>query len=302
MKKRVFAIIIFSCLALFTLSCIQESHIHIGYEHEGLIRIEEGGKVGFEDTDGNIVIPLEYDWAWDFHEGLVTVEKDGKWGYIDNKGHIVAPLEYDWAYSFCQGRAAVAKDGKMGFIDTNGNIVAPIEYDDVWDFHEGLAAVEKNGKMGFIDNNGQIVIPLEYDSYYGIHGYLDDSVLFNFGEWEEEIAVGFYEGLAQVNKSGKWGFIDKTGQVIIPFIYDGTSGFHRGLAWVEKEGKFGYINAKGWVVVPLISPVGWIITLAAMIASIIIAVSVIISRRRRKQYGFVEISYNKAARKYSENI
>src|SRR5690606_31841971 len=44
----------------------------------------------------------------------------------------------------------------------------------------------------------------------------------------------FTEGLAAVYKDDKWGFIDNTGKVVIPIIYDEVDIFSEGLAKVRK--------------------------------------------------------------------
>ena len=62
----------------------------------------------------------------------------------------------------------------------------------------------------------------------------------------------FYEGLAYVEKDGKYGFIDKTGKEIIPCIYDYVSYFNEGLSKVKKDGKYGFIDKTGKVVIPCI--------------------------------------------------
>lgn len=59
------------------------------------------------------------------------------------------------------------------------------------------------------------------------------------------------EGLARVEKSGKYGFIDKTGKVIIPLNYDYADNFSGGLAKVGQNGKWGFINKTGKIVIPL---------------------------------------------------
>ena len=59
------------------------------------------------------------------------------------------------------------------------------------------------------------------------------------------------EGLAWVRKGNKYGFIDTTGKVVIPFQYDLTYGFSEGLARVEKDGKVGFINKTGDIAIPL---------------------------------------------------
>ena len=67
------------------------------------------------------------------------------------------------------------------------------------------------------------------------------------------MAYDFSDGYAAVaNENDKHGFIDKTGKLVIPFLFDhnldGTylyEGFSEGLAAVCKDGKFGYINQEG---------------------------------------------------------
>ena len=51
-------------------------------------------------------------------------------------------------------------------------------------------------------------------------------------------------------KDGKYGFVDRDGDIVIPLIYDGALHFADGLAPVCKGGKWGDINADGEVVIP----------------------------------------------------
>lgn len=62
----------------------------------------------------------------------------------------------------------------------------------------------------------------------------------------------FQEGLAYVmDSSGKYGYIDKTGKVVIPCVWENASSFSEGLATVvDSTGKEGYIDKTGKVVIP----------------------------------------------------
>ena len=66
-----------------------------------------------------------------------------------------------------------------------------------------------------------------------------------------DYALDFCGGLAAVyiQKSG-WGFIDKTGELVIPLMYESALNFSGGLAAVCLDGKWGYIDAAGEVVIP----------------------------------------------------
>lgn len=95
-------------------------------------------------------------------------------------------------------------------------------------FPEGLLPwSEKIGSVyqaGYINAKGDPIIPFEYEE-----------------------TVEFAEGLARVKKNGKYGFINRHNQVVIPFIYsDVHESFSEGLAPVSFDGfSFGYINQQG---------------------------------------------------------
>lgn len=62
----------------------------------------------------------------------------------------------------------------------------------------------------------------------------------------------FYDGLAGVRSAitGKIGYIDKTGNLVIPCEYDTCGRFADGIAHVSVDGKYGYINHANEVVIP----------------------------------------------------
>ncbi len=66
------------------------------------------------------------------------------------------------------------------------------------------------------------------------------------------IALEFSEGLAAVQgENGKWGHVDKTGEMVIPCMYSRTSSFSESLAAVQDEyDKWGFIDKTGEVVIP----------------------------------------------------
>jgi serine/threonine protein kinase len=66
-------------------------------------------------------------------------------------------------------------------------------------------------------------------------------------------AFYFKEGLALVENDGKYGYIDKEGNEVIPLMYEDVGGdFSEGLAGVQNNGKYGYINKAGKEVIPFI--------------------------------------------------
>ncbi|GAB4490103.1 MAG: hypothetical protein OHK0019_08530 [Saprospiraceae bacterium] len=61
---------------------------------------------------------------------------------------------------------------------------------------------------------------------------------------------GFSEGLAPVQKNGKWGFIDKSGQIAIASQFDYVEkSFNNGTATVKRFSEQFRINKKGEMIV-----------------------------------------------------
>ncbi len=283
----------------------------------GLAKVKKDGKYGFINTTGKMVVPLEYDYIGSFSDGLAKVGKGGQWlwqrkyeggsyGFIDKTGKIVVPLEYDDAEDFSDGLARVVKkdaDGnkKYGFVGKTGKVMIPLEYDDAGSFSEGLARVKKGymrevnvinseglvqvekvyiGENIVIDKTGKVVIPRrEYvvsnDFSEGLAAVekhdADGNEKYGFIDKTGKIVVtpeydgaeNFSDGLAKVRKggweTGKYGLIDKTGKIVVPLEYDNIGSFSDGLARVEKNGKYGFIDKTGKVVVtPEYDSVGYV--------------------------------------------
>ena len=65
----------------------------------------------------------------------------------------------------------------------------------------------------------------------------------------DEITKGFSEGLAAAKLGGKWGFINRKNEAVIPFAYDWVppydSGFKNGLSVVTDGELIFFIDSKG---------------------------------------------------------
>ena len=68
--------------------------------------------------------------------------------------------------------------------------------------------------------------------------------------YKYDLAEGFIGGLAAVKLNEKWGFIDKTDNIVIPLKYNSVDGFSEGLAKVCFNGKYGFIDKTDKVVIP----------------------------------------------------
>lgn len=59
----------------------------------------------------------------------------------------------------------------------------------------------------------------------------------------------YFQGLAKIKSNHKWGFVDTTGNVVVPPKYDEVSNFVDGLAKVRVGRKWGLVDTKGTVII-----------------------------------------------------
>ncbi|TAF06718.1 MAG: hypothetical protein EAZ77_11695 [Nostocales cyanobacterium] len=156
--------------------------------------------------------------------------------YMNAAQEISLKVQFDWVEPFSEGMAAVKMGYKWGYIDKTGQIVGRIEYDRAEPFSAGLALVkinnDKNRYIGYIDKTGQRITNLINNLK------IDD-------------AVSFSEDMAAVAITNKWGYIDKTGQIIIPAQYDEAKSFSEGVAAVKIGNQWTYIDKTGQTIIKL---------------------------------------------------
>lgn len=58
------------------------------------------------------------------------------------------------------------------------------------------------------------------------------------------------EGLCRFRVSGKWGFVDSVGNLVVSPVYDAVWNPHAGVVWVKKDGLWGSINLAGEMIIP----------------------------------------------------
>lgn len=215
-----------------------------GYFYQGLAKVKLNGKWSFINKTGKLICQAQFDEVRDFSGGLAAVNIGGsdaqKWGFINKTGQLIAKPQFDGIDNFCEGFAAVNiggyETGKWGFIDHNGELVVQAKYDRVMKFSQGLAAVKYDGKWGFINQLGEVVLSPQFVDVQ------------DFSEGLAPICVE-----KDIDNKGKWGFINhKLENVISPSNkFRGVRPFQQGLAPIETGfQEYGYIDKSGNIVIP----------------------------------------------------
>lgn len=177
--------------------------------------------------------------------------------------------------------------GKVGTLDSeNFTTKLPCAYDYLSDFatrmkitngvrtEQRLAVCRLNGKYGIVNSEGKQIQPMGFDelrkdvsdpsskelpdmgSARDLHVRIGDKwgILTADGEQLAEVkfdSVGvFHDGLAVVKAAERYGYIDRSGEIVIPIQWMAAYDFSEGLAALRVDKKhFQFINTAGTVVI-----------------------------------------------------
>jgi len=244
---------------------------------EGLALVSIGLNDGFIDAKGKLIIEPIYRCSHGFSEGLAAVAKDceGNWEYIDRNGKTVIEPKFSWAGQFRGGLAEVLFvtneqpfDQKTGYIDKSGKFIIEPKFDSSEPFSDGLAMIAEDKKRedgssayfnrkAFMDTKGNIVTPffdraedfsdgLAAVEINNLWGFIDKTGNIVIAPQFDFIVRGFSEGIAFVNcDNDKIAAINKIGKYITECFFSEAWSFSEGLAPVQIGEKFGYINKTG---------------------------------------------------------
>ena len=267
---------------------------------EGFAAVKQGDKWGFVNRQGQVCINPTFQDVRSFSGGFAAAQTIDQWGFLDRSGNWAIKPQFENAMSFFEGRAAVSMNHKIGFIDSSGRFVIKPQFDEACCFSEGLSRVVsfvENGKrhrINFIDSSGKTVVNLNdaikkidtasdawsFGSMFANNGYApvfsnylfagpslprDEFTTFMSGPPFE--SCQFHNGLVPVRISGKYGYMDKRGDLMIPPQFESASSFNDRLALVTidtklifpKKGggpgpntihRYGFINTQGQFVIP----------------------------------------------------
>src|SRR5436190_4402594 len=205
--------------------------------------ISEPGRWGYIDRTGKLAIPMKYTHAENFSEGLAAIKDGDKGAFIDHDTKIVFEVPLDVTLGFHEGIAAVLNKGSLAYFDRAGKKISPpLKYGPKSNsFSEGLVPVEMNGKTGFMDRTGKIVIEPKFEDAEDFsEGLAPVKVRSNETTWCPRQPSG-----SRIGFTMKWGYIDKTGKLIIPPQFESAGAFSEGLAAINQCDEGFFIDKTG---------------------------------------------------------
>ena len=170
-----------------------------------------------------------------FSEGLAQCRGASyTYGFIDRHGEVRIQPMYKDAAPFYGGVAFVEDDTGWFLINPDGERLSDESWSEMPLLREGILCFSEGGRCGFRTLECEIIAEPRF-----------------------ERALPFTSGFAAVEENGRTGFIDRSGRMAVPAIYDqlifsriGANVFSEGLAAVSLDGRFGYIDAEHGFVLP----------------------------------------------------
>jgi len=215
------------------------------------------------DRNGNKVRDLDLSipeyYIGEFSEGLATIEKKDTdlHGYIDESWKIIITPRADLGASEFKGGYALSSRQKyenqttlyplvFAFYDKKGKFETEFRYSWAEDFIEGKAWVVEDEE--FANDPTHPENRRGHPSHFVGVDFKEAFPLLNY-----EAVGSFSEGLAPVRilESGKVGFIDKNGKIVIEPQFNKAYPFISSMAWVQlkKDGDWGFIDKTGNIVI-----------------------------------------------------
>ena len=190
-------------------------------------------------------------------DGGIIFTKDGKYGVMNLSNETIIDPMYEDLRETKTGIFIAKLNGKYGIIDEQKNeklgfLYQNINYYEKADLYIGE---DESFTNTVIDNNFEvkqtgILVDIDEDKGYLELRQNDEYNYYNF-KFETRKASEIFTNhtLFLSKKDGKFGFVDKDGNVVVDHIYDdATEQNDYGYAGIKKDGKWGSIDEKGNVV------------------------------------------------------
>jgi bifunctional DNA-binding transcriptional regulator/antitoxin component of YhaV-PrlF toxin-antitoxin module len=154
----------------------------------GTIIVSDSSKYGLIDKLGNYIIPKKYKEGdiGIMSDSLIALNQNGKLAYVNYKGKVVIPAQFQKAFNFKAGIALVQINNKWHYINKQGKIVSTTQYDDVvkdensysdWKFYAVFGNYKIEGKL----QNGKFI-----EINKGTISNVEDAIVKNETKYEKQ--------------------------------------------------------------------------------------------------------------------
>ncbi len=190
----------------------------------------------------------------------IDSSKQNGYGIIGKDGKQIIEEKYNYIEYLYDNYFIVSNENsKLGVIDDKENVKIEIKYDSIQKIENTqiiqTTITQENTTQLYSNEMNQIcemenALVETNDNYIKI--YNDEQTKYFNKEGKELTNAEVYPNnqLFAKEDSGKWGFVDKNGNVVIDYKYEKITEFNQyGFAAVKLDGKWGAINSQGKTII-----------------------------------------------------
>lgn len=219
--------------------------------------VQENGFTKVINKEGNAVLESGFDKIAQIKSDVIVTVKDGKYGALNSNGEQKIQNEYDDLKIVNSDIFIAQKENKYGIINSVNETKLHFQYTKItYKEKTGLYLAEcEDYSTSIVNGEFEVVVNGILSEYNEDKGYIrirtdNDYKYYNLG-LEEKLNTEILSSntLFLSKKDGKYGFIDKNGNVVVDYTYDdATEQNEYGFAAVKLNGTWGAIDKEGIIV------------------------------------------------------
>ena len=220
--------------------------------------VKENGVQKLVDYNGNVVIDSGFDEIKSATSTGVIFTKDNLFGEMNFSGEVVIEAKYQDLKEAKDGIYIAKQNDKYGLIDTYQSQLVEFNYTYLT-YNEDAKiylAEDEQYRTSIINNKYEvkaigILSDINIEQEYIRMRVNDEYKYYDLKGNEISYSEALKDNIIFLSKKGgKYGYVDKKGNVVVDYIYDdGTEQNEYGYAAVKKNGLWGSIDAHGKVVI-----------------------------------------------------
>ena len=237
-------------------------------------QIDSTGKYIYAtDVDGNVEVYQDDGNPADVENNVYILETNNEiyqikidnaqgtvYSILNKNGEQITTQNYSYInYLYDNYFIVSVTGGKVGVINDKEEPIIPIQFDSIEKI-EGtdyiITRLSENNSTQLYDKNFKQLCEMtnailkKDENYIKLYNDTETKYFDLEGNEKENTEILSDNQMYAKSQDGKWGFVDKSGNVVVDYIYDKATDLNPyGYAGVQLDGKWGVVNSNGEVIV-----------------------------------------------------
>lgn len=255
----------------------KNGNIKIQPEYENIVfggiyvNAEKDGEFILLDLNGNVIENQDIVTKMPTKDGkhYIVADKNEMYDIINENGESIIENSYSYMEEIDNNYFVVGNNNKNGIIDLSGKAVVDLKYNSIF-YIDGTDLLQANisstNTVSLIDRKTmKVLVTMDKASveinedYVKVYSEKESRYFSDDGKelTNKEVFPNHVLYAKEIN--GKWGFVDKNGELKVQNEYDMVTEFNEyGFAGIKKDGKWGVINSNGEVIQEPKYEISWI--------------------------------------------